>query len=96
MTERTAKYVASVFAAVSAVLAPLAYVVDIRPLNATAVAGATLVLVYFAANPQLLVTPRMQWEDVSRRGTRVRIAFALGALLMIIGIVEAVVRSRAT
>jgi hypothetical protein len=68
MSERTAKYVASAFAVVSALLAPVAYLVDMSPLNVTAVAGATLVLVYFAANPQLLVTPRAEWQQVSRRG----------------------------
>jgi len=62
-----------------------------RPLNATAVAGATLVLVYFAANPQLLITPRAEWQAVSGRGTNARIAFVLGAILMIIGLIQALV-----
>jgi hypothetical protein len=96
MDERTAKYVASGFAAVAALFVPVVSFVDMRPLNATAVAGATLVIVYFAANPQLLVTPRAEWQAVSRRGTNARIAFILGAILMIIGIIQAVVSSRAT
>jgi hypothetical protein len=96
MSERTAKYVASAFAAVSALFVPIASLVDMRPLNPTALAGATLVIVYFAANPQLLVTPRAEWQQVSRRGTNARIAFVLGALLIIIGLIKAVVTSRAT
>ncbi len=96
MNERTAKYVASGFAAVAALFVPVAALVDMRPLNATALAGATLVMVYFAANPQLLVTPRANWQEVSRRGTNARIAFVLGALLIIIGLIETVVTSRAT
>lgn len=96
MNERTAKYVASGFAAVTALFVPVATLVDMRPLNATALAGATLVMVYFAANPQLLVTPRAGWQEVSRRGTNARIAFALGALLIVIGLIESVVASRAT
>jgi hypothetical protein len=96
MSERTAKYVASGFAAVAALGVPVASLVDMTPLNATALAGATLVMVYFAANPQLLVTPRAEWRDVSSRGTNARIAFVLGALLIIIGVIEAVVTSRAT
>lgn len=96
MNERTARYVASGFAAVSALFVPIASLIDMRPLNATALAGATLVMVYFAANPQLLVTPRTQWREVSRRGTSARISFVLGALLIIIGLIQAVVTSRAT
>ena len=91
-----ARCAASGFAAVAALLVPVAYVVDMSPLNTTALAGATLMLIYFAANPQLLVTPRAEWQAVSRRGTKVWIAFGLGALLMIMGVLEAVVRSRAT
>ena len=96
MNERTAKYVASVFAAVAALFVPVVTLVDMRPLNTTAVAGATLVFVYFAANPQLLVTPRAEWQQVSRRGTNARISFVLGAILMIIGFIQAVVTGRAT
>jgi hypothetical protein len=96
MNERTAKYVASGFAAVAALFVPVVTLVDMRPLNTTAVAGATLVFVYFAANPQLLVTPRAEWQQVSRRGTNARIAFVLGAILMIIGFIQAVVIGRAT
>lgn len=33
-------------------------------------AGATLVMVYFAANPRLLVTPRAKWREVSGRVLR--------------------------
>lgn len=95
MNERTAKYVASGFAAASALFVPIASFVDMRPLNPTALAGATLVFVYFAANPQLLVTPRTEWQQVSRRGTNARIAFVLGALLIVLGVIEAVVTSRA-
>jgi len=96
MNERTAKYVASGFAAVAALFVPVVSFIDIRPLNATATAGATLVFVYFAANPQLLVTPRAEWQQVSRRGTNARIAFVLGTILMIIGFIQAVMTSRAT
>jgi len=96
MNERTAKYVASGFAAVAALFVPVVTLVDMRPLNTTAVAGATLVFVYFAANPQLLVTPRAEWQQVSRRGTNARIGFFLGAILMIIGFIQAVVTGRAT
>lgn len=96
MNERTAKHIASGCAAVAALLVPVVSLVDMRPLNATAVSGATLVIVYFAANPQLLVTSRAQWQEVSSRGTNARIAFVLGALLMLIGLIQAVVASRAT
>ena len=96
MNERTAKYIASGFAVVAALLVPVVSLVDMHPLNATAVSGATLVIVYFSANPQLLVTSRARWQEVSRRGTSARIAFVLGALLMIIGFIQAAVASRAT
>ena len=96
MSASTAKYLAAAFAVVSALGAAVALIVDMRPLNTTAFAGATLVLVYFAANPQLLVTSRAEWQQVSRRATNVRIAFVLGALLIIIGVIEAVMTSRAT
>ena len=96
MSERTAKYVASGFATVAALLVPVVSSVDMRPLNATAVSGATLVFVYFAANPQLLVTSRANWQAVSGRGTTTKVAFVLGAVLLVIGIIQAVVASRAT
>jgi hypothetical protein len=96
MSERAAKYVAAAFAAMTALGSAIALIVDMRPLNTTAFAGATLVMVYFAANPKLLVTSRAEWQQVSRRATNARIAFVLGALLIIFGLIEAVMTSRAT
>lgn len=94
MTERAARYVAAGFAIACALLMPVAFFVDVSPLNATALAGATLVLAYFAANARLLVTSRAEWRERLRRGTRVPVAFYLGALLMIFGIIQALITSR--
>jgi len=96
MNERKAKYIASGFATVSALLVPVASFINMSPLNTTGLAGATLVMVYFAANARLLVTSRAEWREVLRHGTAIPIAFILGALLMVIGVIEAVATSRAT
>jgi hypothetical protein len=93
MTEGAARYIAAGFAITSALLMPVAFFVDVSPLNATALAGATLVLVYFAANARLLVISRAEWRERLRDGTRIRIAFYLGAVLMVCGIIQAIVTS---
>ena len=96
MNERTAMYIAYGFAAVSALGVPAASLVNMAPLNATLFAGGTLVMIYFAANPRLLVASRPEYDESVRRGLEIPLVLVLGALLMIIGAVEAIVRSRAT
>lgn len=95
MNERTAKYIAYSFAAVSALGVPAASWVNMAPLNATLFAGATLVMIYFAANPRLLVVSRPEYDESVRRGVAIPLVLVFGALLIIIGAVEAIVRSRA-
>jgi hypothetical protein len=96
VNERTAKYVAYGFATVSALLVPVTSFVNMAPLNSTVFAGGTLVMVYLAANPRLLIANRAEHKEVVRRGLAIPLALGLGTLLMVIGVVEAVVRSRAT
>jgi hypothetical protein len=96
MNERTARYIAYGFAAVSALGVPATSLANMAPLNATLFAGATLVMIYFAENPRLLVASRQEYDESVRRGLAIPLVLVLGALLIIIGVVEAIVRSRAT
>jgi hypothetical protein len=96
VNERTAKYFAYGFATASALLVPVASFINMTPLNSTVFAGGTLVMVYFAANPRLLLADRVGRTEVVRAGLAIPFALYLGSLLMIIGALEAVVRNRAT
>jgi hypothetical protein len=96
VSERTAKYFAYGFATVSALLVPVTSFINMAPLNSTVFAGGTLVMVYLASNPRLLVADRVEQREVVRAGLAIPLALYLGTLLMIIGVLEAVARSRAT
>ncbi len=96
MTEGSAKYVANGFAVVSALLVPVASYVNIAPLTPTCFAGAAMVMIYVAANPKLLTISRSEWRGIASRGTVAPIAFVLGALLMVIGLIEGGIRGSAT
>jgi hypothetical protein len=91
MNERRAKTIAHVFATVSAAGVPFASFVNMAPLNPTLFAGAALVMIYFAANPQLLVVSRSQYEEAVRRGLIIPSALVLGATLMVIGAIQSVI-----
>lgn len=96
MTEGSAKYVANAFAVVSALFVPIASYVHMGPFTPTCFAGASMAMIYAAANPKLLIVSRSEWKSVASGGTVAPIALVLGALLMIIGLIEAGVRGSAT
>ena len=86
MTEKSAKYAIATFAFVSEVLVPVSELLDMAPLNPTVFAGATLVLLYLNANPQLLLSTRSETKEHLRRGVAIPLALYLGGLLMILGL----------
>jgi hypothetical protein len=92
MTERTAKYVVCGFAVLNAFLVPTAQFVNLSPFNSTFFAGGTLVSVYLAANPRLLVANRDESKQTIRQETTLPIALVLGSILMLLAIAQAVIR----
>ena len=96
MNERKTKTVINVFTIVSALFVPISAYIKIGPLTPTIYAGSTLVMVFFAANPKLLNASRPEWKAIIHQGPAAPIALFLGAMLVILGIIEAGVRSGAT
>ena len=96
MNERQAKIVITVIAVGSALLVPLSEFIEMGPFNPTVYAGSTLVAVFFAANPKLLISSWEEHKEITRKGYATPITLYLGALLMAVGFVVEVFRNGAT
>jgi len=96
VNERKTKISMHVFTIGMALLVPLSTYIKIGPLTPIIHAGFTLIMVYFAANPKLLNASKTDWKDIVHQGPAAPISLFLGIMLVIIGIIEAGVRVRAT
>ncbi len=96
MTDRGTKIAIYVLAIGSALLVPLSGHMKIGVFAPTIYAGFTLVMVYFSANPKLLNSSHSEWKKETQKGPAIPIALFLGAVLMIIGLIEAGVEAVAT
>lgn len=88
MSERGAKYAINVFVLITAALVPIAPLLPSLPVTSTFYAGSALVMAYLAANPELLVSGRLERMNIVRRGPIAPVALLAGAALMVVDVVR--------
>lgn len=88
MKERSAKTTIQLFGLGSALMIPLSSVFEVVPFSPTLYSGITLVFVYFIANPRMLSSSYKENKNIPRQEIVIPYALGLGALLMILGLIE--------
>lgn len=91
MSKRGTTIAIYIFIIGSALQIPISGLMKTGPFTSTMYAGITLVMLYFLANIELLNAPHSDWKSKLQKGAKIPIALYLGALLMVIDFVLAVV-----